>query len=35
MHGRTDAQPGETIALAVDADGVHLFDPTSGATIAG
>ena len=35
IHGRTDALPGETIALAVDTAAVHLFDPTSGATLAG
>jgi multiple sugar transport system ATP-binding protein len=34
LHGRTNAQPGETIALAVDTSAVHLFDPTSGAALA-
>jgi multiple sugar transport system ATP-binding protein len=34
VHGRTNAQPGETIALAVDTGAVHLFDPTSGATLS-
>ncbi|MEO8526612.1 MAG: ATP-binding cassette domain-containing protein, partial [Caldimonas sp.] len=33
MHGRTDVRPGDTIALAVDLAGVHLFDPASGAAI--
>jgi len=33
MHGRTDAQPGQKIRLAVALDSVHLFDPTSGATM--
>jgi multiple sugar transport system ATP-binding protein len=33
IHGRTLAQPGETIQLAVDTGAVHLFDPTSGATL--
>jgi len=35
IHGRTQARPGETIALAVDASAAHLFDPASGATLAG
>ena len=35
IHGRTAALPGETIALAVNTAAVHLFDPTSGATLAG
>jgi len=35
IHGRTQALPGETIALAVNTGAVHLFDPTSGATLAG
>jgi multiple sugar transport system ATP-binding protein len=34
LHGRTNAQPGETVALAVDTSAVHLFDPTSGAAFA-
>ena len=33
MHGRTDVRPGDAIVLAVDSDGVHLFDPTSGAAM--
>ena len=33
MHGRTDAAPGRDDWLAVDTAGVHLFDPTSGATL--
>jgi multiple sugar transport system ATP-binding protein len=33
VHGRTNVNPGETIALAVDTAAVHLFDPTSGATL--
>jgi multiple sugar transport system ATP-binding protein len=35
MHGRTDVRPGDAIALAVDSDGVHLFDPASGAAMRG
>jgi multiple sugar transport system ATP-binding protein len=35
IHGRANAQPGETIALTVATGAVHLFDPTSGATILG
>jgi multiple sugar transport system ATP-binding protein len=34
MHGRTRAQPGETIRLAIDTGAVHLFDPISGAVLA-
>ena len=34
LHGRTSAQPGETIHLQIDTAAVHLFDPTSGATLA-
>jgi multiple sugar transport system ATP-binding protein len=34
IHGRTTARPGETIHLTVDTAAVHLFDPTSGATLA-
>jgi len=26
LHGRTDAQPGQTVWLAVDAAKTHLFD---------
>ena len=33
LHGRTQAQPGEAIQLAVDTGAVHLFDPASGATL--
>ena len=33
VHGRTTVQPGEAIGLAVDSAAVHLFDPTSGATL--
>ena len=33
LHGRTSAAPGETVALAVDLAGVHLFDPATGAAI--
>ena len=33
VHGRTQAEPGETITLAVDTAAVHLFDPTSGAAL--
>jgi multiple sugar transport system ATP-binding protein len=33
VHGRTQAEPGETIPLAVDTAAVHLFDPTSGVTL--
>jgi multiple sugar transport system ATP-binding protein len=34
LHGRTQAQPGDRIHLAIDATAVHLFDPTSGTTLA-
>jgi len=34
LHGRTQAQPGETIHLSVDTAAVHLFDPTSGVSLA-
>ncbi|HEY2560882.1 MAG TPA: sn-glycerol-3-phosphate ABC transporter ATP-binding protein UgpC [Caldimonas sp.] len=34
VHGRPQAEPGATIPLAVDPAAVHLFDPTSGATLA-
>jgi multiple sugar transport system ATP-binding protein len=34
VHGRPQAEPGATIPLAVDLASVHLFDPTSGATLA-
>jgi multiple sugar transport system ATP-binding protein len=34
IHGRTQAQPGDRIHLAIDANAVHLFDPTSGTTLA-
>jgi multiple sugar transport system ATP-binding protein len=34
VHGRTQAEPGETIPLAVATGSVHLFDPTSGAALA-
>jgi multiple sugar transport system ATP-binding protein len=33
VHGRTQAQPGETIPLAIDTAAVHLFDPASGAAL--
>ncbi|MBI5276673.1 MAG: sn-glycerol-3-phosphate ABC transporter ATP-binding protein UgpC [Burkholderiales bacterium] len=33
MHGRTDAQPDETIHLGVEPAKVHLFDSTSGLRI--
>jgi multiple sugar transport system ATP-binding protein len=34
LHGRTQAEPGETIHLSVDTGAVHLFDPTSGVSLA-
>ncbi|HEV7577230.1 MAG TPA: sn-glycerol-3-phosphate ABC transporter ATP-binding protein UgpC [Caldimonas sp.] len=34
IHGRTAALPGETIHLSIDTSAVHLFDPTSGKTLA-
>jgi len=34
LHGRTQAEPGETIQLSVDTGAVHLFDPTSGIALA-
>jgi len=34
VHGRPDAQPGATVPLAIDPAAVHLFDPTSGSTLA-
>jgi multiple sugar transport system ATP-binding protein len=34
LHGRTQAAPGETIHLSVDTGAVHLFDPTSGVSLA-
>jgi multiple sugar transport system ATP-binding protein len=33
LHGRTSAEPGETIHLAIDTGAVHLFDPASGAAL--
>jgi len=30
LHGRTDAQPGDTVHLELDAASAHLFDATSG-----
>ncbi|HEX4235715.1 MAG TPA: sn-glycerol-3-phosphate ABC transporter ATP-binding protein UgpC [Caldimonas sp.] len=33
VHGRPQAEPGATIPLAVEPGAVHLFDPTSGATL--
>jgi multiple sugar transport system ATP-binding protein len=30
VHGRVDAQPDQTVGLAIDADRVHLFDRQSG-----
>jgi multiple sugar transport system ATP-binding protein len=30
VHGRVDAQPDETVGLAIDVDRVHLFDRQSG-----
>jgi multiple sugar transport system ATP-binding protein len=33
MHGRTNARPGDAIALAVDTAAVHLFDAASGAAL--
>jgi len=30
MHGRTDAQPGDTVHLELDAASAHLFDAASG-----
>jgi len=33
-HGRTDARPGDRIALDVDTSSVHLFDPASGRALA-
>ena len=35
MHGRTDVQPGQEVALAVALDSVHLFEPAGGATMRG
>lgn len=33
MHGRTDAQPGQAVHLAVDASMAHVFDAQSGQRI--
>jgi multiple sugar transport system ATP-binding protein len=33
MHGRTDAQPEQTVHLAVDAARAHVFDASSGARL--
>lgn len=33
LHGRTDAQPGQTVHLAVDAAKAHVFDRASGARL--
>jgi multiple sugar transport system ATP-binding protein len=33
LHGRTQAEPGETIHLSIDTGAVHLFDPTSGIAL--
>jgi multiple sugar transport system ATP-binding protein len=33
LHGRTQAEPGETIQLRVDTGAVHLFDPMSGIAL--
>ncbi len=33
IHGRTQAEPGETIYLSVATEAVHLFDPTSGTAL--
>ena len=33
MHGRTTAQPDDTVHLAVDAEKAHVFDATSGARL--
>ena len=33
MHGRTAAQPDDTVALAVDPAKAHVFDSASGARI--
>ncbi len=33
IHGRTQAEPGQTIHLSIDTAAVQLFDPTSGATL--
>jgi multiple sugar transport system ATP-binding protein len=33
VHGRPQAEPGATIALAVDRAAVHLFDPTNGTAL--
>jgi multiple sugar transport system ATP-binding protein len=30
LHGRTDAQPGDTVHLELDAASAHLFDAASG-----
>jgi len=30
LHGRTEAKPGETVHLELDAASVHLFDAASG-----
>lgn len=33
LHGRTDAQPGQTVHLVVDAAKAHVFDRASGARL--
>ena len=33
MHGRTAAQPDDTVFLALDADKAHVFDAASGARL--
>jgi multiple sugar transport system ATP-binding protein len=33
LHGRTEAKPGRTVHLAVDAARAHVFDRASGARL--
>ena len=33
LDPRTDAQPGQKLAVAVNLDGIHLFDPESGLSL--
>ena len=34
MHGRTQAQPDDTVHLGVDAEHAHVFDQTSGRRLS-
>ena len=34
VHGRPNAAPGATVPLAIDPRAIHLFDPTSGKSLA-